>query len=112
MFIKKSAKAAWDTSVFAAASSMVAGVKVAVVKEEGKDDLCRSAIAADSTLTLADTHDYTYLLIGPTSANTAGLKGCAEIPLVKVADLGDNHMHVPVFVNRLQEWKKFDIIWS
>lgn len=44
--------------------------------------------------------------------DTSSFAGCAEIALVEGNQINTNGLQYPVFVSRLQEWKKFDIIWT
>lgn len=88
------------------------GLKVIVFKEVGKDDLCIQSLLENTELVVTDKHQYSYVTVAQKDLDSASLKGCAEINLIKNDDLSVTGLHYPVFVSRPQEFKKFDIIWS
>jgi len=92
--------------------NLSAGVRIGVFQEANNDKLCLPNLLESPLLVVTDKHESAYVVIGKKGLDTSGLKGCSEVTLVKAADVGENGLLYPVFVSRLHEWKKFDIVWT
>lgn len=94
------------------AATLGEGVKVTVFKETGKADLCLQDLINDANIVITDKHAYSYVTVSKKSLDSSGYKGCSEVSLVKAPELNEFGTHYPVFVSRVQEWKKFDVMWT
>jgi len=50
-------------------------------------------------------------MVVPFADNLNSLHGCENVKLVKAQDLNSSAIHVPNFVTRMQEWKRYDVMW-
>lgn len=69
------------------------GLKVIVFKEVGKDDICIQSLLESGELVVTDKHQYSYVTVAQKDLDSASLKGCAEINLVKNDDLSTTGLH-------------------
>jgi len=91
------------------------GIKVYAFKEIGKADSCIKGLLDHTDMIIADKYDYIYAVIAKKDADvsSAKLPGCEEILLKKSPTLtvaGETHLHYPIFMSRLQEFKKKNIL--
>lgn len=100
-----------STDVSTMSSNFQSGADILVFKEDGKEETCIKSLANNKDGVWVDTHEYSYLVVGKKGMDIA-ITGCSNIPLIKAKELDENGLHVPVFVSRTQEFKRFDIIWT
>jgi len=104
----------FNSAALLTSTSYADGIKVVVFmeKDEGLNSTCLQNLLESTDLVTTDKHAYMYVAVGKKALDSSSFKNCSEITLSKTADISENGLHYPVFVSRLQEWKKFDVIWS